>query len=187
MTQLRTQLRLRGDFEVFLFHAGRFDQAAFDAFVRDPQAVDLADAGRLYRRIAKRNTITYTGVTAPLILLAQNTGTVALDYQLKQFVVGTNSTPPSRGDTALGAPVSSGAGGVKNLVDANRVLSAPTGELIVTATYGTGDANVAPALNLVEAGILLGNGTLFARQVNPPVPKSSAFVAAYTWRFGLTA
>lgn len=186
MTLLKSGFSLRGDVEIFLYKAGTFDQSAFDDFVQS-QNRSPKQAGDLHRTYAKRNTITYLGATAPLILLAQNTGTVASDYKISQLVVGTNSTPPSRGDTALGAPVSSGLGGVKTLSDANRVLSAPTGELIISVTFSTAEANVAPSQSLREAGIFLANGQLFARQVNPDVPKTSAFVAAYTWRFGLTA
>lgn len=178
-------MRLRGNLLIELFDPRGFDEGAFLARLYDPK-VRIDQVGHLLRRYAIKNTITFAGSTAPLVLLAQNAGTVVTDYQLAQFVVGTNPTPPSRGDTALGAPVSGGLGGVKALTDANRVLSAPTGELIVSVSYGTTEANVGPGLSLVEAGVFMGNGGLFARQVNPGVPKTNAFVAGYTWRFGLT-
>lgn len=177
-----SRMRLRGDLTIELFEAKGFDEAVFLARARDNKITDR-DIGKRTFRSTVRNTITFTGITAPLILLAQNAGTVATDYQMATFTVGTNSTPPSRGDTALGSPVSGGSGGSITLVDANRAESPSTGELIITVSYGTGAAN---GFTLTEAGIFLGNGGLFSRQVNPGLPKTSAFIAGYTWRFGLT-
>jgi hypothetical protein len=181
----QNRIHLRGDLEIEVFDAKTFSHAAF--YERLLGRVRTQDVGaRLYRH-AVRNTITFGGIGAPLVLLAQNTGTNPLDYQLAKLCVGTNATPPTRGDTALGAPVSAGAGGVKVLADANRTVSLPAGELVIAVTFDAGDANVGPSQSLCEASVVLGNGTTFSRQVNPGIPKTSAIVAAYTWRFGLQA
>jgi len=139
-----------------------------------------AAPGRVVRRIIKRNTITYAGLNSALYLWAQN-GIVPTDYQFAKLVPGTNATPPTRGDLAMGAPL--GPSDQIVLAPANRVVSPSTGELIVSGTLGTGQAN---GSTLTEIGIELGNASLFARQIHPGFPKTIAFTVTYTWRVAMT-
>ena len=128
-----------------------------------------------------RNTITYDGLNSALYLWAQDSITAA-DYQIVKLVPGLNATPPTRGDVSVVNPVA--AGNQIPLTSANRSLSAATGELTISGTLGTTQAN---GLTLCEIGLVLGNGSLFARQVHPNFTKTSSFTITYTWRIAVTA
>lgn len=128
-----------------------------------------------------RNTITYNGLNSSLYLWAQD-GISVTDYQIAELVPGKNSTPPTRGDLGVVDPVDTADR--LPLTSANRTVSPATGELVISATLGTGQAN---GLTLCEVGLILGNGQLFARQVHPNFTKSSAFTLTYTWRIAVTA
>jgi hypothetical protein len=104
------------------------------------------------------------------------------DYRIVKLVPGLDATPPTRGDLSVVDPVA--VGNQINLTSANRALSAATGELVITGTLGTTQAN---GLTLCEIGLVLGNGSLFARQVHPNFTKTSAFTLTYTWRIAVTA
>ena len=136
--------------------------------------------GRL-TRYHIRNTITYDGLNSALYLWAQD-GVTAADYRIVSLVPGKNSTPPTRGDLSVVDPV--GAGDRIALTAANRSVSASTSELVITGTLSTAQAN---GLTLCEIGLVLGNGSLFARQVHPNFTKTNAFTLTYTWRIATTA
>jgi hypothetical protein len=150
-------VRLRGDLTVIITHAL---------------------TGRQTRHHI-RNTITYSGLNSALYAWSQDTGT-ANDYRIVSLVPGSNSTPPSRGDTAVISP----APITIPLTIANRTVSSATGELVLTGTLGTGDNN---GIILNEVGLVMGNGALFARQVHPDFTKTNAFTLTYTWRIAVTA
>jgi hypothetical protein len=155
--QLGSGVRLRGDVTVI---------------VRD------AKLGTETRR-TKRNTITYTGTNAVLYLLAQD-GVTASDYQIVALRFGANGTPPTRGNTGLGAP-----GFSYTLLPSDRTPAPATGELVITASLGLGDA---AGEDLREVGLILGNGSLFARQIIPAVEnKTSAQSVEVEWRITVRA
>lgn len=129
-----------------------------------------------------RNTITYNGLNSMLYLWAQD-GVTLTDYQFARLVPGTNATPPTRGDLSLGAPL--GPADQIVLAPANRTPNPTTGELVITGTLTSGQGNTAPG-PLVEIGLELANGQLFARQVHPGISKNIAFGINYTWRFAVT-
>lgn len=139
-------------------------------------------SGRITRQHV-RNTITYDGLNSSLYLWAQD-GITPSDYQIATLVPGTNNQPPTRGDTSVISPIV--AGDWITLAAGNRLVSPATGELIITATLGNAQGNVSPS-QLTEVGLLLGNGSLFARQVHPGFAKTNAFTLTYTWRIAVTA
>jgi hypothetical protein len=133
--------------------------------------------GRRVRRMAIRNTITYNGFGAVIRLLAQD-GVVLTDYQVDSLRAGSNATPPTRGDTALGTPA-----WTITLVAANRVQSIPTGELIIQAQIGPADA---VGVTFREVGLFFTNGSMLSRQVHPEFVHLAGFTVSYTWRIGVT-
>lgn len=157
---LAPQFRLRGDIQIELWRPG---------------------AERPLRRYAIRNQITYSGYNSPLYLWTQDVG-VPTDWQMVKLVPGTNGTPPTIGDVALGSPL----GPTDEIVLAapNRTVVPASGELIITGTLTTLQAN---GQDLREVGLILGNGQLFARQVYPTISKTGAITVTYTWRIAVTA
>lgn len=134
--------------------------------------------GTVTRR-TKRNTITYVGSNAVLYLLAQD-GVTLSDYGIKALRFGANGTPPTRGNTGLGAP-----GFTYTLSPSDRTPAPATGELVITAALGHGDA---VGEDLREIGLILGNGGLFARQTIPEVTnKTSAQAVTVEWRITVRA
>lgn len=155
-TRVKDTIRIRGDLEIVIRHA---------------------DTGRLYRREAIRNQITYEGLNSVIYLWSQDTGSPT-DWQIAQLIPGTNNTPPTRGDVGLGAPLPSPSDHI-TLSAANRTPSPTTGELIITATLGTGQAN---GFTLCEVGLFFGNNSMGMRQIHSPFPKTISFTVGYTWR-----
>lgn len=149
--------------------------------IRRPGAEGVETSGALVRRIVVRNTITYTGLNALLTLLAQASIT-PVDYAARRLVPGTNGTPPTPGDLALGAPVGSSDQVVLSGVNFSHNTSSR--ELIISGTLTTGQAN---GLVLREIGLQLQNGSLFARQVHPFFEKDGSMSVTYTWRISVTA
>ena len=126
-----------------------------------------------------RNTITYDGLSGIIKLLAQNSGDVLADYQIKSLRVGTGTIAPTRADTALVAEVFS-----MPLVDVDRVETIATSQLVITKTLQTTEAN---GNTLVEAGLFYNNGTLFARQIHPAIPKTVIITVTYEWQISFTS
>lgn len=142
----------------------------------------VIDDGSTVRRIAVRNTITYLGRSATLHLLAQALGGPdGIGGSPGKLVPGTNGTPPTVGDIALGAALSSG--NQISLSASNLSVNEPAGELVITGTLTTSQGN---GSTLREVGLVLADGRLFARQVHPSVAKTSALTVTYTWRVALT-
>lgn len=133
--------------------------------------------GRRVRRMAIRNTITYNGVGSLIRLLAQD-GVTLTDFQIASLRAGSNATPPTRGDTTLGAPA-----WTIPLLAANRVQDLPAGELIIQAQIGPADA---VGVFFREAGLFFADGTMFSRQVHPEFEHLAGFLVSYTWRIGVT-
>lgn len=133
------------------------------------------------RRYALHNQITYNGFNSPLYLWTQDSGTPT-DWRLVKLVPGTNGTPPTIGDLALGSPL--GVADEMALVAADRTVVPASGELVITGTLTTLQA---VGESLREVGLFLGNGQLFARQVHPVITKTGAITVTYTWRIAVTA
>jgi hypothetical protein len=148
--------------------------------LRGDLSIEITDVqtGRVQRHHV-RNTITYNGLNSSLYLWAQD-GINPSDYRITKLVPGTNSTPPTRGDIGVIGTI----GVTVPLSAANRAVVPATGELVITATLGTGDAN---GSTLCEVGLLLDNNQLFARQIHPSFLKTVAFTLTYTWRIAVTA
>lgn len=132
-------------------------------------------------RLTVRNTITYVGLNALLALFAQ-VGITASDYAPRKLVPGTNGTPPTPGDIAMGAAV--GSPDQITLTGPSFSHNTAARELVITGTLATTQAN---GQTLAEVGLVLVNGTLFARQVHPAFLKDGTMSVTYTWRISTTA
>ena len=132
------------------------------------------------RNLLIKNTITYGALNAILQLISQLTDVAPTDFKIEALQIGTNATAPVRAQTALIAPVLT-----LTLSDVAKIVtnSGPY-ELRVVTTLGADQCN---ELTLCEAGLFMHNGSMFARQTHPPIPKSSAIVIDYDWRIDLTA
>ena len=159
---IRDRARFRGDLQVEIHRAD----------------------GSFLRRYVVKNLISYNGLNSPLYLWAQD-GITVTDYQIAQLATGTGGVPPTRGDIGLNAPLGGGpTGGIILLAAPNRTPSPATGELVITASL---DINHANGFTLLEAGLILGNAQLFARQVHPAIPKTALITVSYTWRIAVTS
>lgn len=148
--------------------------------VRGEVTIACRSRGGSVRRIAVRNTITYLGLNALLALLAQTVNPTT--YAAAKLVPGTSGTPPTPGDLAMGSPVTSP--GHILLSSSNFSHSWAARELTITATLGEGQAN---GQTLREIGIVLADGSVFARQVHPGFEKTEIMTVTYTWRIAVTA
>lgn len=129
------------------------------------------------RRIVVRNTITYRGIDSPTYLWAPDGLTLA-DYDFRTLAVGSNATPPTRGDVSLLAQFTTVA-----INSAPQRVRSP-GQVEVKATIGNA---VALGNTIREFGILLGNGDLFARQSVPDILLNGVYSVDVSWRIGVTA
>ena len=112
------------------------------------------------------NKVPDVGITSILGLLCGN-GQLPIGY----FAVGTGTTTPAHGDTALGTEV------FRTSVT-QQIISGAT--LMVKLYLDTNSAN---GYTLTEAGLfdLPTGGDLFAHQVYAGVAKTSANEITYTW------
>jgi hypothetical protein len=163
--------------------------------------------GRRLRTIEIRNKITFLAADVLVELLAQRAtdpqppgfpiaaAPVKTPNELFSMRMGSSNVPASRADTNLGAFVVG-----KQLLDVNKVTGVP-GELELIASLGAADAN---GVTLQEAGLFTrgsalapspsdppgtvpGQPRLFARQIHPAIPKSTAISLDYSWRIGFSA
>lgn len=140
-----------------------------EIFVRDEDEA-------LVEHYAMRNTITYEGVSGIMRLLL---GINPTQWEINRLSAGTNGTPPTRADTALGASVIS-----KTLSGPNRVGAYDTGTIVYTAQIGPSEAlgNI-----LREAGLFYANNTMFSRMTHPEIDRTSAGLGVlYIWRVSFT-
>lgn len=151
---------------------------------------------KLIRRIAIRNKITFLAADVLVEMLAQRSTDPNTAYdQVWSMRMGLSNTVASRADQNLGAFAIG-----KQLFDVNKVTGVP-GELEFTATLESGDSN---GVTLQEAGLFTrgnagsptpsdppgtspGDVRMFARQIHPAIPKTSAIVLEYSWRIAFTA
>jgi hypothetical protein len=160
--------------------------------------VRSAISRKVIRRIAIRNKITFLAADVLVEMLAQRLPPLdplpAYD-QVWSMRMGLSNTVASRADQNLGAFATG-----KQLFDVNKVTGVP-GELEFTATLESGDSN---GVTLQEAGLFTrgsaisptpsdapgtspGDVRMFARQIHPAIPKTSAIVLEYSWRIAFTA
>jgi len=148
------------------------------------------------RRITIRNKITFLAADVLVEMLAQRSTDPDTTYdQIWSMRMGLSNTAASRADQNLGAFAIG-----KQLFDVNKVTGVP-GELEFTAVLEAGDSN---GVTLQEAGLFTrgsagsptpsdlpgpdpGDVHLFARQIHPAIPKTSAIVLEYSWRIAFTA
>lgn len=135
-------------------------------------------SGRLVQSLAIRNTITFDGLNGFLWRMHVPSD----DHYIDRLIPGTGSTPPSKGDVAMVAPL--GSSDQVALTTPNFTMSAATGELVISATLDLTQGN---GSTLREVGLRMHNGELFARQVHPGVPKSGLVTVTYTWRIASTS
>jgi hypothetical protein len=139
-----------------------------------------AETGEILTKYTIKNTIVYNGLNSIIRLLAQNAGDpAAANLKIASLHVGTGTIAPTRADVALLGDVFTMA-----LVDADRVESIATSQLVITKTLGAGDAN---GSTLTEAGLFLADGTLFARQIHPAIPKTNIITITYEWQISFTS
>jgi hypothetical protein len=171
--------------------------------------VRRADDGSTHWRYEIRNTITYVALRSMVNLIAQKTTITPADYAVKYLRLGTGTTAPVRADINLNLPAPSAASPLSLVLgDAEKTLTTSNPfEMKINATLAATDLN---GLNLTEAGLFIRGTTtptspapptspaiysgdpshypeLFARQIHPAIPKSSAFVVDYDWRIAFTS
>lgn len=136
--------------------------------------------GKVLTRYRIKNTIVFGGLSAIIQLLAQNTGGPAPNtLNITSLHVGTGTIAPTRADTALVNDVFTMA-----LVSADRTVALSTSQLTITKTLGTTDAN---GNTLTEAGLFLADGSMFARQIHPAIPKTNIITITYEWQISFTS
>lgn len=155
--------------------------------------------GQVLRRFEIRNTITYQALTAMVRLIADaafagspNRGDGLLAY-IKPGGGVTGSAPsptaPTRNDTDTENPFVVGMADYVTAVTCDTTTTSGTGVddgffVTVTASIPSTDLN---GMTLNEAGLFLGNGWLFARQLHPAINKDSGLAVDYDWRISFTS
>lgn len=155
LRRIADELRMRGDLSVRLTHV---------------------KTGRR-KLITVQNTITYDGIDSPLFLWAPD-GVSAADYAFNSLMVGSNGTPPTRGDTTMYASFLT----ISIANGSQRVRSA--GQVEVRATISPGTA---VGQTIREFGIVLVNNSLFARQTTPDIELTGLFTVDVRWRITVSA
>lgn len=153
--------------------ARRVDLADSDR-VEDNVTIDVRDAasGRLLERITTHNLV----VDAGLSLLAARLEPDAVQG-LTHFGVGTSSTAPAAGDTALGAQV-----------HRDVITQYIPGLKKMTVRYYLSTAS-ANGYTLRECGTFnaASGGTMYARAAHADIVKTSAKTVTYSWDYNMAA
>ena len=144
----------------------------------------------------KKNVITFLAADDLVRLLAPNASfgaTIQEESQIKSMRFGTSNVAPQRSDTALSAEaIVSGTPVRVELLDANRLIGVG-GTVEFTAVL---DSTMANGVTLREAGLFTrgtaddpqttSSALLFAHQVFPDQPKTSAVELEFRWRISFT-
>lgn len=144
----------------------------------------------------KKNVITFGAANVLVYLVAPNAAlgaTVQLESQIKSMRFGTSNVAPQRSDTNLTAEaVVMGTPVRVELLDANRAIGVG-GTVEFSVLLDSASAN---GVTLREAGLFTRgtaddpqtttNATLFAHQVFPDQPKTSAVELEFRWRISYT-
>lgn len=135
-----------------------------------------ASTGEVYRFEEAKNTVVYGARQSMAHCCANN---AVSDWAVSQMAFGTGGhvpgdintpVPPNFTDTALEASII-----VKNVT-----VSFPTdNSVLFTGTLESGDAN---GNDITEAGLVCGNGTLFARKTFKAFHKSAGRVIEFSWQ-----
>lgn len=129
--------------------------------------------GEIVSHFAMHNTITFEGISGLLKCL------IGDNHEINALKAGTNGTPPTRGDTALGAAVIT-----KALTGPNRVPSYSTGTLVFQTQLGPAEA-IGGVLR--EAGLFYADNTMFSRMTHPDIDRTvPGFGVLYVWRLTFT-
>ena len=143
----------------------------------------------------KKNTITFAGPEAVIALLAPNIAlgaSVQEQSQIKSMRFGTSNLAPEVSQTALASEASVAGTPVRvELVDANRLIGSGTVEFIATLNSGTGNGVTYREAGLFTRGtaddpVVTTGAAMFARQVFPEQPKTSAVELEFRWRITIT-
>ena len=134
-------------------------------------------SGEVVRRIEIRNKVLTAGVQLLADLLSYPTAVA--DGRIREVQLGTSSTAPTIGDTAITAPVSVPLTGTVS-------VAAGAATLKLTGTMASGTGNL---VTYQEAGLFAGPtaAIMFARQVFPGLYKTNALVLDIDWRITFTA
>lgn len=145
--------------------------------------IRVFEGSDLVQTITQPNKVVLRGRNAVLFLLAQASGTTLSDYKLVKLVPGMNSTPVTLADQNVLAPIAEAKHIV--LTESSLSLNEAGNSLIVTGTLPSGDGS---GEVLTEAGLLLGNGQLFARMVHSAtLPWNGSRSISYTWTIRVTS
>lgn len=129
--------------------------------------IQVHDGGRLVRRIRRHNLITDVGLnTVRNALLGSGNQPCPT-----QMAVGTGTTAPAAGDTALVAEV------YRALIS----LRTPTDKQATFQHFINGLS--CNGLDITEAGLLTAAGDMLARVVFPAIAKSSTLTVTLNWSF----
>lgn len=158
---------------------------------------DEARGGKRVYHVKKRNQIVNTGRQAVLEMLTQygtgSPGQVHPEYNALWYLgVGTDGTPPTVNQTALGSDVLT-----KPLARPSEVLyvPAPTFEIHCQMTFATTEANDPSPLQ--EVGLFTrgddgldfyssSNTLMYARQTFSPFVKTNTMTVVFNWYLGMT-
>lgn len=165
---------------------GRIEVSVFDA----------ARGGKRIYHVKKRNQVVNTGRQAVLEMLTQygtgSPGQQNPNYnQIWSLGVGTDGTPPTVNQTALGAEVLT-----KILTRPTEVLYVPdpTFEVHCSMTFDTTEANDPSPLQEValftrgddDDPYVAANRLLYARQTFSPFVKTNTMTVVFNWILGMT-
>lgn len=146
-----------------------------------------AATGEVVRRMEIRNLIVTNGLTLIGNLLKGYVTPGVDTVHLGEIQVGKGTTPPVTGNTAIETAPTAGLVHLPVTVTVSTVANQV--EVKCTAQLATTDCN---GDTISEACLFMLNvagasPSLFARQVYPGVPKTSALTILYDWRITLTA
>jgi hypothetical protein len=157
---------------------------------------DAARGGKRVYHVKKKNQVVNTGRQAVLEMLTQyvagSPGQSNPEYnQIWSLGVGTDGTPPTVNQVALGSEVLT-----KELARPTEVLYVPdpTFEIHCSKTFGTTEANDPSPLQ--EVGLftrgdnndpyVAANRFMYARQTFSPFVKTSTMTVVFNWILGMT-
>lgn len=140
-------------------------------------------AGRVQGRVDVRNKIVGAGLLALPRLLAQAETEELTDWKLAYLGVGQGTAVASALDTSLQNEITAGR---VTLGYANLDMST-AGQLRINVRIPDTVSGSNAPYQITEAGLFLGNGTLFARQVFNPIQTAPGLQLDYAWTITFTA
>lgn len=146
--------------------------------------IEVRDAvtGRLVRPVIRRHNLFVTKGLDVLADVLAGTGTYNGDGNVTHMGVGTGTTSPAAGDTALVAQVFRGA-----LTKISRVSQSVACELYLTSVQGNGSTLTEAGLFNGDTGAASPNDAMFARVVHDEIAKTSSITVTYRWTINFSA